>query len=288
MFKLVIKDIRQKTTSTEEDQQQPYAVHITRNLIKLSKDSPSNLRSLVYYNDATHTIYLFFTNENKDWHLTSNYTPMYTIDHQLDLSSFNIVRYVVTGNVDATIENYTSTYLSISTAKNSRVRFYVSGSKTSVRTSIRSNSRLSICGSANVLKIRSLHANSYLDLTSFNGGHLFRNEHDVAQQSILCGMRLTNDEETTRQRYVREHIKIPSLKDVSPPSSSSSASTSSSSSSTIPSCLLCYEYQANITCIPCKHSCMCLQCTQLLHTQNQSLFTCPLCRTEIMDVRLDV
>ncbi len=268
MYKLVIKDIRQKTTIEDR---QPYFVHVTRKSIKLAQTS--SLRSLAYYNDSTHTIYLFFTNESKEWQLTPDYTPLYKVDDHLDLSRFNVVRYIVTGDVEATIENYTSTYVNVSTTTDARVRLYVSGEQTSVRASVRSRSYLSICGSASTLEIRSLHADSYLDLTTFDGGHLYRNEVDVVQQSILCSAQFHNDEETSRQRYVREHIKIPSA-DTERREGKGEV------------CLLCCDDQVTVQCKPCDHSCMCLSCTRILHGQPHSLFTCPLCRKEIQEVQL--
>lgn len=264
MYRLIVKDIRQTLSDS-------CSLHITKKMILLPKDD--DVRSLVYYNDSTHTIHLFIANTKKEWKPASGYTPLCTIDNRLDLGSFNLVRYLIIGNIDATIENYTSTYVGVSTAKSARVRLFVSGRRLSLRTSIRSRSFLSVCGSANTLEIRSLHADSYLDLTAFTGSHLLKNELDVAPQSIFCSVRLPNDEETSRQRHVRENILLPSLE-------------SSVLSEAEPSCLLCCEYQVNVVSIPCNHSCMCLLCAHTLHSQERSMFVCPLCREEIQEVRM--
>lgn len=267
MYRLIIKDVRL-------EHQSPCTLHIYKNLVRLSPDC--DVRCLAYLDRTSKIVYIFFTSSSpsmKEWRPPQQFVALPIVDDRyLNLESYNLGRYDILGSVDATIEHYSTERVDLSVAKNAHVCIYLSGSQ-KIRASVRSSSSVSVCGTARSLEICSLHSDSRLDLTSFEG-RLFKSEHDVFQQSIYCSLRLPSDEETSRQRYVREHIRIPDESDVVVASDDDNA------------CIICCEHKVRVRYLPCEHASTCLRCTRQLHTLDRSLFTCPICRDDIQHVDL--
>ena len=248
-----------------------HPVHIVNGIVKLPNDHA--LQCITFHDTKEQTVYIIIADKCETPKaspcIPENCTELYSVDRHLDLSAMTIARYLVSGKVEATIERYASvsSRIGFSAVKGAQIRAYVSG-RVKIRASVRLASQMLICGSAHSLKIYSLFEDSSLDLTCFKG-RVFGSEHNVCQQSIFCSAQTSGDVETTRQKFVREHIRVPDVPTVVATSSGDDA------------CVICYEYKANVECLPCTHVCMCAKCAEYARTLEQSMFTCPVCRAFI-------
>lgn len=266
-FRLIVKNVCTEHASTY------HPIAIDNNIVRLPS-SNANVKYMMFQNDTEHTVYVFVCDRKQVWELPQAYVQLYCVDRRLDLRCLSICRYLIIGNIDATIDRHghSLSRLGVTVLKGAIVRTYVSGD-VRVRTAVTQHARLSVCGSARSLKIYSLGVDCRLDLTCFEG-RVAGSTEGVCLQSIHCRPNYPTNEETSREKQVREEITVPSL--ASP----------EIADDTDTLCQTCCTYKANAQFIPCTHVYMCLECTERMRTLEHSTFACPLCRKHIDSVEV--
>lgn len=206
----------------------------------------------------------------------------------------------VQGHVEVRVAQSTKADCFVVCCKQSNVCIHLASGK-NFTCSVLSGSRLAVCGLIDKLSIEHLDEDSHLDLTDFDSFHSrdfsfnFMNER-VHVDRIRALRQFTDVEETSRQRHVRQNIRIPrrTCKLRKPLSSHSSlgsmvsipSTPSRTSGKTTFECKICYKDRRGrpVKFIPCNCKLVCVKCTTIIKNTKHSRFTCPFDRTEIEHV----